>query len=262
MKKKKGPAADLEVVRYRGDSVTRVTDVVAREVPLEIRLNGDTVAHLTRLPGDEVLLALGFCYSEGLIRRPGDVDQVLFRTAGSGTVQPEAAEEATVTAAEPQDVVEVLCGQLPAQTRDKPAEVVSDQRYSHRALIALPGAVGESQLTFNATGGTHGAALFGSEGEVLTVKEDVGRHNAVDKVIGFMLDSGLPPGDKGLMLTGRLSFEMVRKAARAGLPIICSVSAPTSLGIEEGINSGVTVVGFLRGSSFNVYSHPWRLGDA
>ena len=129
-------------------------------------------------------------------------------------------------------------------------------------MLAAPAALLEGQEIFKLSGGTHGAGIFDASGRMLVVMEDVGRHNAVDKVLGYLLMSGESRGDKGMILSGRLSYEMVLKAARAGIPLVCSVSAPTARGVEVGEKTGVTLVGFLRGAGFNVYTHAGRIGDA
>jgi FdhD protein len=138
--------------------------------------------------------------------------------------------------------------------------VDSNQVFAPEAILRLPDLLLAQQEIFRVSGGAHGAGLFDADGNVLVVKEDVGRHNAVDKVLGYLLMSGGSPRDKGMILSGRLSYEMVLKAARAGVPLVCSVSAPTALGVEVGRKTGVTMVGFLRGAGFNVYSHPSRIG--
>ena len=138
--------------------------------------------------------------------------------------------------------------------------VETGSRFPAESIKGAPDLLLDGQRIFQVSGGTHGAGLFDESGAMLVVKEDVGRHNAVDKVLGFLLMEGGSPRDKGLMLSGRLSYEMVLKAARARIPLVCSVSAPTALGIEVAVQTGVTLVGFLRGGSFNVYSHPERIG--
>ena len=272
------------MTRYHQGERYRANDVVAREEPLEVRLNGRTLVHLMRLPGDDVLLAAGFCFSEGLISGREQVEHIHYR----GEVDPDSIEAqllradvepgsgdrgssnlveikaVTATGTERFDarVVRTGCGaaDLSREIDLSGINVEGDARFHPVVIEKAPGLLLEGQEVFRATGGTHGAGLFGTAGEMLVTREDVGRHNAVDKVLGHLLLSGERADDKGLMLSGRLSYEMVLKGARAGIPLICSISAPTALGVEVGRKTGVTLVGFLRGSSFNVYSHPERVG--
>jgi FdhD protein len=268
----------LKIVRFHQAEAVPVEDVVAREEPLEVRLNGIPLVYLMRLPGDDVLLAAGFCLSEGLIEDRDQIELIRHCTDGEGPAEP-----GEVAPTPPGNLVEITAGVSAGAERLGPARVVrtgcggadlekevdlegmnieTDARFHPDTLAKLPDLLLEGQEVFRASGGTHGAGLFDTSGRMLAVKEDVGRHNAVDKVLGHMLMSGENPGDKGLMLSGRLSYEMVLKAARARVPLICSVSAPTALGVEVGQKTGVTLVGFLRGSSFNIYSHPGRIGGS
>ena len=266
---------ELQITRFSKGVPASVTDEVAREEPLKIKLNGITLVHLMRLPGDEVELAAGFCLSEGLISTRSQVDMMRHCTDGEGPG--DDAEEGPrgpgnlveLTAHDVRDperfegrIVRTGCGGADL-ARDVDLEgltVESSSVFDPDAVLPSPGLLLERQPVFKRTGGTHGAGIFDRKGEMLVVREDVGRHNAVDKVLGHLLLAGIPFDDKGMVLSGRLSYEMVLKAARAGIPLICSVSAPTSLGVEIGRQTGITLVGFLRGESFNVYSGPERLG--
>lgn len=274
----------VSITRYQKGKRSRVDDIVAREVPLEVRLNGRTVVHLMRLPGDEVLLAVGFCYSEGLISSreqvecihyrgeayPGSLEALFPRKDGrQGSGDRDSSNLVDVKAltdkgTEQYDDRLVRTGSGAADPGREidlsDIHVESDTRFPPGIIENAPGLMLEGQEVFRATGGTHGAGLFGPGGQSLITMEDVGRHNAVDKVLGYLLLSGERIDDKGLMLSGRLSYEMVLKGARAGIPLICSISAPTALGVEVGVKTGVTLVGFLRGSTFNVYTHPERIG--
>ncbi len=266
---------EFKIVRFRQAERYPTDDVVAREEPLEVRLNGRPLVYLMRLPGDDTLLAAGFCLSEGLITERKQIE--LMRHCADGT-GPREDEEG---AAGPGNLVEVRARLSSGAERFGVAKVVrtgcggadldrevdleginvrADTTFSPETIVDVPGLLLEGQAVFKASGGTHGAGLFDSAGNMLVVKEDIGRHNAVDKVLGFMLMSGESPADKGLALSGRLSYEMVLKAARAGIPLVCSVSAPTALGVEVALKTGLTLVGFLRGGGFNVYSHPERIG--
>ena len=267
---------EFDILRFRHSEWHTADDVIAREEPLEVRLNGRSLAFLMRLPGDDILLAVGYCLSEGLITDRSQIDLVRHCTDPEG--QPGGASQAG-----PGNLVEVMAGSAAGVERFGEARIIrtgcggadldsevdlesiaveTETRFDAAVLAGVPDRLLEEQEVFKVSGGTHGAGLFDTSGGMLVVKEDVGRHNAVDKVLGFMLMAGESPSDKGLMLSGRLSYEMVLKAARAGLPLVCSISAPTALGVEVGKKTGVTLVGFLRDGNFNVYSHTERIGPA
>lgn len=266
----------FEIVRYHNSDAYPADDVVAREEPLEIRLNDQTLVYLMRLPGDDVILALGFCLSEGLMTDRAQIELVHHctdrdgpreavdddSTAPGNLVEIKANLPAGVERFDTARVVRTGCGgaDLDREIDLEGLGVEGDTRFGPGAVAAVPDQMLDAQEVFRVSGGTHAACLFDASGSVIVVKEDVGRHNAVDKVLGHMLMSGESPSDKGLMLSGRLSYEMVLKAARAGISLVCSISAPTALGVEVGRKTGVTLVGFLRGGSFNVYSHPARIG--
>jgi FdhD protein len=275
---------EFKILRFHGEESYPADDVAAREEPLEIRLNGQTLVYLMRMPGDDRLLAAGFCLSEGIIEKKEQIE-LLRHCADEAGVEPEGSPESNAPPGEEGpaasgDLVEMEarltggverfnarvvrtgCGGADlAQDVDLAGlRVDTEVTFSLESIKKIPDLLLEGQRIFQVSGGTHAAGLFDTSGSMLVVKEDVGRHNAVDKVLGFMLMSGENPADKGLMLSGRLSYEMVLKAARAGVPVVCSVSAPTALGIEVAVQTGVTLVGFLRGGSFNVYSHPERIG--
>jgi len=273
------------IVRYHGGDSYPVDDVVAREEPLEIRLNGSPLVYLMRLPGDDVLLAAGFCLSEGLISERGQIELINHCVEGDfkGMDSGEGGQAEGGGRAGPGNLVEIKASLASGADRFSTARVVrtgcggadlsrevdlesvvveSDTVFSPEVILKAPDALLAGQEIFKVSGGTHGAGLFDGGGRMLLVKEDVGRHNAVDKVLGYLLMSGESAADKGLVLSGRLSYEMVLKAARAGVPLVCSVSAPTALGVEVGKKTGVTLVGFLRGAGFNIYSHSERVGGA
>lgn len=265
--------AGTRIIRYQEGEKYPADDFVAREEPLEVRLNGRPIVYLMRLPGDDAMLAAGFCLSEGLISSRGDIE--LLHHCLEGAHPDEAAsgvpgnlveiEAKLAEGAERFDVARVVrtgCGgaDLEREVDLAGIRVDGDVRFSAEVIARMPDLLLDGQEVFRATGGTHGAGAFDAEGRMVVVKEDVGRHNAVDKVLGYLLLSGDTTADKGLILSGRLSYEMVLKGGRAGIPLLCSVSAPTALGVEVGRKTGVTLVGFLRGGSFNVYSNPGRIG--
>lgn len=295
-----GSLSRIDIVRAHEGDKYPAEDIVAREEPLWIGLNGRTVACLMRLPGDEEFLAVGYCFSEGFIQ---DREQVRFVNfieesdskadwsdgsqpddAGlSGRLFGEERGELESSRSMVRDVVEVSAdisgepagieigpvacrgsagGGLAADVDVSSIRVENEERFPSEVLIAAPGKLLEEQHVFSSTGGTHGAGVFDVAGNVLSVKEDVGRHNALDKVMGELFMSGEMSSGKGLVISGRLSYEMVLKGACAGIPLICSISAPTSLGVELARRTGVTLIGFLRDRGFNIYSHPERVGGA
>jgi FdhD protein len=234
-------------------------DAVAVEEPLEIRLNGEAVAVTMRTPGHDEELALGFCLAEGLapaaaalpadlaanavdVEAPGFDPSVVrrsFYTTSSCGVCGKGALEAVAVHAPP---VESALLAAP--------ELVGD----------LPRRLREHQATFAATGGLHATGLFDGGGALVCVREDVGRHNAMDKVLGWAHANGrLPLDDAILCVSGRLSFELVQKAAVAQCPILVAVGAPSSLAVELGDAQGMTLCGFVRGDRLNVYTHRWRI---
>lgn len=265
--------AGTRIIRYHEGEKYPADDFVAREEPLEVRLNGRPIVYLMRLPGDDAMLAAGFCLSEGLISSRADIELLHHcleeahpDEAASGVPGNLVEIEAKLAdGAERFDVARVVrtgCGgaDLEREVDLAGIRVEGDVRFSDEVIARMPDLLLDGQEVFRETGGTHGAGAFDADGRMVVVKEDVGRHNAVDKVLGYLLLSGDTTADKGLILSGRLSYEMVLKGARAGIPLLCSVSAPTALGVEVGRKTGVTLVGFLRGGNFNVYSNPGRIG--
>jgi FdhD protein len=270
--------ATRRIIRYREGETCPADDLIAREEPLEIKLNGQTLVYLMRLPGEDKLLAAGFCLSEGLLSERGQIR--LIRHCAEGDF-PATSGPGEDTGPDPGNLVEIEadlaegagrfalgrvvrtgCGgaDLEREVDLSGIRVESGVVFPVGAILGAPDLLLESQEIFKLSGGTHAAGLFDETGTMLFTAEDVGRHNAVDKVLGYLLMSGASPGDKGLMLSGRLSYEMVLKAARSKIGLVCSVSAPTDLGVEVAEKTGVTLVGFLRGAGFNIYSHPGRVG--
>ncbi len=234
-------------------------DVVAVEEPLEIRIGGDPVAVTMRTPGADEELALGFCLSEGLrpesARPPDDL--------ASNTVDVVApgADLASLRRSFYTSSSCGVCGKgaLEAVAVEAP-RVESDLVVGAELVASLPGRLREGQAAFAATGGLHATGLFSDVGELLCIREDVGRHNALDKVIGrAFLDRLLPLANAILCVSGRLSFELVQKAAVAGCPLLVAVGAPSSLAVELAADRGITLCGFVRGGSLNVYTEPWRV---
>jgi FdhD protein len=236
-------------------------DRVAVEEPLEIRIGGRPVAVTMRTPGHDEELALGFCLSEGLrpsaARLPDDLAANTVDVAAPG-FDPARLQRSFYTSSSCG-----VCGKgaLDAVAVDAP-RVESDLRMPLAVVAALPDRLRDAQAAFAETGGLHATGLFSAEGELLCAREDVGRHNAMDKVIGWAFTCGLLPlAGSVLCVSGRLSFELVQKAAVAGCPVLVAVGAPSSLAVELAADRGVTLCGFVRGGSANVYTEAWRIAD-
>jgi FdhD protein len=250
-------AVEVDVVRLpEGD---RDRDRVAAEEPLEIRIGGQPVAVTMRTPGNDEELALGFCLSEGLrpagASVPDDLAANTIAVAASG-FDAERLRRSFYTSSSCG-----VCGKgaLEAVAVEAP-RVESQLRVPLAVVATLPDRLRAEQAAFDATGGLHAAGLFDADGGLLFVREDVGRHNALDKVVGrAFLDGLLPLAQHVLCLSGRLSFELVQKAAVAGCPVLVAVGAPSSLAVELAVDRGVTLCGFVRGGSANVYTEPWRI---
>ena len=234
-------------------------DVVAVEEPLEIRIGGVPVAVTMRTPGHDEELALGFAISEGLrpeSARPTDdlaANTVELDAPGFDPARLQRSFYTTSSCG--------VCGKgaLQAVQVDAP-RVEADMRVAASLVATLPARLRQAQAAFSATGGIHAAGLFDREGTALCVREDVGRHNALDKVVGWAFREGmLPLADRLLCVSGRLSFELVQKAAVAGCPVLAAVGAPSSLAVELAADRGVTLCGFVRDGRLNVYTEPWRI---
>jgi FdhD protein len=250
-------AAAVDVVRLPDGCTER--DHVAVEEPLEIRIGGTPVAVTMRTPGHDEELALGFCLSEGLrpsgARLPADLAANTVEIDAPG-FDPGRLQRSFYTTSSCG-----VCGKgaLDAVAVDAP-RVTSDLHVPLAVVSSLPDRLREAQAAFAVTGGLHATGLFTADGELLCVREDVGRHNALDKVVGWAFAAGrLPLADAVLCVSGRLSFELVQKASVAGCPIMVAVGAPSSLAVELAADRGVTLCGFVRGGTANVYTEPWRI---
>ena len=250
-------SASVDVVRLPAGATER--DAVAVEEPLEIRIGGAPVAVTMRTPGHDEELALGFCLSEGLRPTAARVPDDL----AANTVDVDAPEfdaerlrRSFYTSSSCG-----VCGKgaLEAVAVEAP-RVESQLRVPLSLVTTLPQHLREAQAAFAATGGLHATGLFTAAGELLCAREDVGRHNALDKVIGWAFSNGLLPlHDSVLCVSGRLSFELVQKAAVAGCPVLVAVGAPSSLAVELALDRGVTLCGFVRDGRANVYTEAWRI---
>jgi FdhD protein len=262
-----------------GGRATARADLLAAEEPLGIRVGGEALALTMRTPGDDIDLAAGFLAGEGIVGAPADIEQIVIcsgERCGHDHAEEELGNIADVTlapwvafrAGQRRNFLTTsacgVCGKssIAELTVRGNYDLAADRvRVSPAVLAGLPDALREAQRVFEATGGLHAAGLFSAEGELLAIREDVGRHNAVDKIVGWALRSGqLPLTGRVLLVSGRASFELVQKAVLAGIPVLAAVSAPSSLAADLAAQAGLTLVGFLRGGSMNVYAGPERVG--
>ena len=269
-----GRSQAIKVEKMRGNLRETLEDRVAVEEPLEIRLGYDvddqrqtsSVSITMRTPGHDEDLAVGFLVSESIIRSPDDV-AIIKPCRGDNTirVELEAGISVDLDRLERHFYTTSSCGvcgkaSLDALRVQGLEALADDTRFPRDSLVQVPERLREAQATFDETGGLHAAAAFDPYGELLIVREDVGRHNAVDKVIGALFADGrLPASQLGLMVSGRASFELMQKTLVAGMPLLAAVSAPSSLAVELAREFNVTLVGFLRGDTFNIYAGEERI---
>lgn len=285
--------ARRRVIRVREGALSERPDTLVAEEPMEIRLNGRPLAITMRTPGDDFALAAGFLVSEGVVASAEELGNIVY-CAGSvteygdlddhdgesphngpttyntyntvdvqlapGVVVPDITLERNVYTTSSCG----LCGKASLDavrtTARWPLAATEGPRITTATLLTLPDQLRAKQRVFDRTGGLHAAALFTNEGELIDVREDVGRHNAVDKVVGRALQEGrLPLRDTVLMVSGRASFELAQKAVMAGIPLLAAVSAPSALAVDLARESGLGLVGFLRGNSMNVYAGEDRI---
>jgi FdhD protein len=269
----------VQVIRVAGGEVGRARrDDVATEEPLEIRLvtggAPERVAVTMRTPGADFELAAGFLYSEGVIRERDDlramsycVDAELdeaqrYNVVNVALARPPAADLSTLERHFTMTSACGVCGKASIEgvMRRVPPVAAVSVRVSARLVTELPYKLREAQRLFETTGGLHAAALFDVDGRLLALREDVGRHNAMDKVIGWALMGGrLPLRETIILVSGRASYELVQKAAVSGIPILCAISAPSSLAIATARAAGMTLIGFLRDDRFNLYCGEGRV---
>ena len=268
-------ATRARITAYRAGTVESREDRLAGEEPLAIRAAGPgqdpvDVAITMRTPGHEAELAAGFLRTEGLVEDHGTI--IGFdRGDPARSAQPD--DEITVRLDRPFDATLVaerhfvatascgICGRASIdEIAVRCAPMPDGPVVTPGTLLALPGRLREAQAVFDATGGLHAAGLFTATGELIALREDIGRHNALDKLIGSRFLAGeLPLHDRIVLVSGRLGFELVQKAAVAGVPVMAAVSAPSDLAVETAARLGVTLVGFLRGEGFNIYARPDRI---
>jgi FdhD protein len=267
---------EIDVLRVGSDQGAgcTVSDVAATEEPLELRLAGQPFVVIMRTPGLDRELAAGFLLSEQIVTTSTEIAAMRHCTADDGRdtanvlsvwLRGDAVARGQRAMSGRRHVTaNSSCGVCGRRSIDdlmasvRPVDATTVVR--RRAVEALPDTLREGQRAFDRTGGIHAAGLFDADGRLVSIAEDVGRHNAVDKVIGAALMSGdVPLGDRILFVSGRTSFEIIQKAVVAGVPIVAAVSAPSSLAIELARRSGITLLGFVRGPSFNIYSGRERI---
>jgi len=266
--KKKGSCLE-SIVRYAaGQPRVEQPDHVAAEEPLEIRIEGHSVAVVMRTPGHDRELAAGFLVTENLIRAAGDIFEItVCGTKGEDNVinivlrDPTGFDPAQLTRHVFSSSSCGVCSKVTIEAVRQSFPAVDDECcIAAETLLQLPARLREKQEAFAQTGGLHACALFDLNGNVQTVREDVGRHNALDKLIGHaLLEQRLPLRAQVVLLSGRVSFEMMQKALAAGIPIVAAISAPTSLAVEFARASKQTLIGFLRGETMNIYAGAERV---
>lgn len=254
-----------KIRNFTGKAVKNLKDRIVREEPLSIIVDGDPYSVLMRTPGDEEDLVLGFLYSEGVINSPEEIDFIHYC--------PQEKEKNTIVAGlkdnknlkRKKRAYEVrsscgICGkEVIEDLRKNLRSISSEEIFFFKNLVGLDRKIVKKQKIFKLTGGTHAAALFDKKGKLLLLREDIGRHNALDKVIGHILKSGIDCRDKIIFLSGRTSYEMILKVVRLGAPVVASISGTTSLAIDLSKEFNLTLIGFLRGEKMTIYTHPWRI---
>jgi FdhD protein len=273
-----GSETKVTVVAYDDGSVSERADALATEEPLEIRVvvagQSKTVAVTMRTPGADFELAAGFLYGEGVISRRQQVARISY--CQDRDLPPEQLYNIVIVELDPTSNPDLrpldrhfytssacgVCGKanLEAIALRGTKPIVGGPSVPAEVISNLPGRLRDGQKIFSSTGGLHAAGLFDVAGELVTEREDVGRHNALDKLVGWaLLDGRLPLSDHIVMVSGRSSFELAQKSVAAGVPILCSVSAPSSLAVDVANEFGMTLCGFVRGSRFNVYAGAERI---
>jgi FdhD protein len=277
-----GSSLAVDISKVEGDQDQNVSDVVAIEEPLEIQLSSSTAAGSAaksisitmRTPGDDANLALGFLLTEGIIESADQIMSVGHR----GEPTPESGLQ-NIIRVELRPDVEVdldrlerhfyttsscgVCGKTSLEALRVTGQMSLARhggKFAREVIVSMPDRVMDQQRVFATTGGLHAAAVFDPHGEIIVVKEDVGRHNATDKAIGALFQAGRLPGNTyGLLVSGRASFELMQKSLVAGIPLLAAVGAPSSLAVQTAKEFDMTLVGFLRGAKFNIYAGADRI---
>ena len=265
----------FDVTRVRNGERAQAVDRAATEEPLEIRLHGRAFAVIMRTPGADRELAAGFLLAEGVIAGADDLGTIEYCSEAAESAHPGNIVNVTMAGSSADAIDRMLaarrqvttnsscglCGRLTIESLRAEAPPLQCGWMIDRTMLAmLPNRLRSAQTVFDETGGLHAAGLFTADGRREAVAEDVGRHNAVDKVVGRMLmQERLPLSNCLLFVSGRTSYEIVQKAFLAGIPIVAAVSAPSSLAVDLARDAGVTLIGFVRGNGFNIYAHPDRI---
>ncbi len=268
---------EVNIRKFRGDSESEISDWLAVEEPLEIRLEygpaGNRVTRnlsvTMRTPGADEDLTAGFLFTEGIVRKAEDIVSVrhldVFGNVALASLHPDLNFDLQKLERHFYTTSSCgVCGKTSIDALKTTATCsVSERKFeiAPEIIFTLPEKLRHAQATFDATGGLHAAALFSQKGELISLREDVGRHNALDKLIGsHFLQGEIPLDDVILLLSGRASFELLQKAAMAGISVVCAVGAPSSLAVETAESFGIALIGFLRENRFNVYSSlkVWR----
>lgn len=263
---------EVDVRKFKGGAASDAPDLLAVEEPLEIRLEYGPAGHRVvknlsvtmRTPGADEDLAAGFLFTEGIVQRASDIAEIrVFANIVTVALSPDLAVD--LQKLERHFYTTSSCGVCGKTSIDAVKTVINcsledkknDWVIRPEIIYTLPDALRSVQSTFDATGGLHASALFDRSGRLLTVREDVGRHNALDKLIGhYFRQDAVPLDNHILLLSGRASFELLQKAAMAGIRVVCAVGAPSSLAVETAESFGIALIGFLREGRFNVYSKP------
>ena len=257
--------------KWRANGFASIDDSLAVEEPLEIRLAGRRFTLTMRTPGHDEELAAGFLLAEGFIAKASELGEIRRIRDRKGVEEPNAIDVILNVRAEGlrerlkrNFAISSSCGVCGKTSIDSITQrivpIESDVHVAASTILTLGERLRESQQVFAATGGLHACGLFDLAGKLLAAREDIGRHNAVDKIVGWsLINEMVPLSESMIMVSGRLSFEIVQKAAAAGIPIIAAVSAPSSLAVDLADEAGITLIGFLRDATFNVYTHRARI---
>ena len=250
----------VPVRRVDDSAASADQDLLAVEEPLEIQIDGRTVAVTMRTPGDDRELAAGFLFTEGILRSREQIGEIVEPAPNAVSIALKGGAEVDLARLERHFYVSSscgVCGKASIQAIEQTgcvAPLRGNPQVEAAVVRGLPGALRATQPNFDRTGGLHAAGLFDDQGRKIAVREDVGRHNAVDKLIGAEFLAGRTPLNSHiLMLSGRVSFELVQKALMAGIPLIAAVGAPSSLAVELALRYGITLMGFVRDGRFNIY---------
>lgn len=258
----------VEIQRAEGEKLEWLADAVSVEEPLEIRiLQGESVHPVSvtmRTPGRDAELAIGFLFSEGILQRANEVEQIQHLDSNIIVVKIKTDVALNLESLSRNFYTTSSCGVCGKSSLDavrvRAKRNESNFNVSKSILLKLPAIARQAQAEFETTGGIHASTLFEGTGNFLLLREDVGRHNALDKIIGVLFQQEkLPASETVLLVSGRASFELVQKAAVAGIPVMAAIGAPSSLAVDLAKESGICLIGFLKTERFNIYSHSYRI---